>query len=118
MPNDGYFTMSGIPMEQFLGANVVKRDAFNRRHRNAVYHKGWSILDKFVWERLAPFQTFMATWFETSYDPNRMERLILYHADANRLDLGMRHADTHVSMEFSFEHSYPMAHEDGWWSTF
>ena len=60
----------------------------------------------------------MAAWFEASYDPKRMELLVLYHTDANRLDLCMRHQDTHVSIEFSFEHSYPIALEDGWWTTF
>jgi hypothetical protein len=117
MPNDGYFYINGIAMEHFLGAKVLKMEVFNSRHRNTVY-EGWSILDKTVWEKLAPFKTFMITWFETSYDPDLMELLVLYHANANRLDLCMRHQDTHVSIEFSFEHSYPIALEDGWWSTF
>eukprot|EP00542_Grammatophora_oceanica_P004092 CAMPEP_0194062554 /NCGR_PEP_ID=MMETSP0009_2-20130614/77865_1 /TAXON_ID=210454 /ORGANISM="Grammatophora oceanica, Strain CCMP 410" /LENGTH=145 /DNA_ID=CAMNT_0038714327 /DNA_START=101 /DNA_END=536 /DNA_ORIENTATION=- len=62
----------------------------------------------------------MTTWFEKRYDPDRMELLVLYHADANndRLDLCMRHQDTHVSIEFSFQHSYPIALEDGLWSAF
>jgi len=115
MPNDGYFCINGIAMEHFLGAKVLTMDVFNSRHRNTV-HEGWSILDKTAWEKLSPFKTFMTTWFETSCDPDRMELLALHHADANRLDLCMRHQDTHVSIEFSFEHSYPIALEDGWWS--
>jgi len=117
MPNDGYFYINGVAVEQFLGAKMTKTGLFNSRHRNTQY-EGWPILDKTVWKKLAPFKNFMTTWFGESYAASRMELAVLYHADANRLDLCMRNQDTHVSIEFSFEHSYPIALEDGWFTSF
>ena len=73
-------------------------EVFNRRHRNTQY-EGWSVLDKTVWQKLAPFKNFMTAWFGESYDANRTELMVLYHADANRLDICMCNQDTHVSIE-------------------
>lgn len=36
-------------------------------------------------------------------------------ADSNRLDICMRNHQ--VSIEFSIEHSYPIVHENGWWTS-
>ena len=41
----------------------------------------------------------MTAWFGESYDANRTELMVLYHADANRLDICMCNQDTHVSIE-------------------
>ena len=43
---------------------------------------------------------------------------LMYHSDANRVDICMRHTDHFIGIEFSFEHSYPLALEDGWWENF
>ena len=47
-----------------------------------------------------------------------MERSIMYHSDANRIDLIMRHQDLGVAIEFSFDHSYPIALEEDYFDTF
>jgi hypothetical protein len=117
LPNDGYFYINGEKMEVFLGGKVKRANTFNNRHKNAC-HAGWSVLDKKVWEKVAPFEKFMISWFGKDHTPGRMEKTILYHSDKNRVDFCMRHMDRLVAIEFSFEHSYPVALEDGWWDQF
>jgi hypothetical protein len=116
LPNDGYFYINGVQMEEFLG-KVKKANVPNNRHRNPC-HQGWSLLEKNVWEKIRPFDTFMVSWFGENYTPERMEKTIMYHADANRVDICLRHMDRHVGIEFSFEHSYPVALDDDWWDQF
>ena len=87
-------------MEEFVG-NVKKAKLPNNRHRNTCQFEGWSLLDKHVWEKILPFETFMVSWFGEHYTPERMEKTILYHATANRVDICMRHKDHHVAIEFS-----------------
>lgn len=108
LPNDGYFYINGMQMEEFLG-KAKKVSIPNNRHQ------GWPLLDKNVWEKIRPFQTFMAAWFGENYAAERMEKTIMYHADANRVDICMRHMDSFVGIEFSFEHSFPVALDDDWW---
>lgn len=115
LPNDGYFYINGTEMEKFLG-KVDKRDVLNGRRRNTCYD-GWKKLNKQVWGQLSPFKSFMLNWFGANVDENRIEHAILYHSDANRVDLCMRHMDDHIGIEFSFEHSYPLGLEDDYWDT-
>ena len=110
MPNDGYFYINGTEMEEFLG-KVDKTGVLNPRHRNTCYD-GWKKLNKQVWEQLTPFKEFMLGWFGADTDKSRIEHTVLYHSDANRMDLCMRHVDEHIGIEFSFEHSYPLGLDD------
>ena len=47
-----------------------------------------------------------------------MERSIMNHSNANRIDLIMRYQDLGVGIEFPFEHSYPIALEEDYFDTF
>ena len=116
LPNDGYFYINGVQMEEFLG-KVKRANVPNNRHRSTC-HQGWSLLDKNVWGKIGPFETFMGSWFGENYTPERMEKTIMYDADANRVDIRIRHMDRHVGIEFSFEHSFPVALDDDWWDQF
>ena len=60
----------------------------------------------------------MVGWFGENHTPHRMEKMVMYHSDANRVDICMRHIDHLIGIEFSFEHSYPLALDDGWWENF
>jgi hypothetical protein len=113
LPNDGYFYINGVQMEEFLR----KADIPNNHHRN-TRHQGWSLLKKTIWEKILPVETFMVAWFGENCTFERMEKTIRYHADANRVDICMRHMDRFVGFEFSFEHSYPVALDDDWWDSF
>ncbi|CAB9531925.1 hypothetical protein SEMRO_4307_G353690.1 [Seminavis robusta] len=116
LPNDGYFYLNGTKMEEFLG-KVKKAGVPNSRHRNTC-HKGWAQLEKTVLDKLFPFQAFMVAWFGGNHAPQRMEKMVMHHSDANRVDICMRHMDHFIDIEFSFEHSYPFALDDGWWENF
>jgi hypothetical protein len=104
LPNDGYFYINGVQMEEFLRGKVKQADIPNSRHKKNC-PEGWSVLDKNVWKKVAPFEEFMVYWFgDENCQPEHMKRSIMYYADANRVDICLRHKDRHVGVEFSFEH--------------
>ena len=55
----------------------------------------------------------MATWCGNDYDPQRVEKTVLHHSGANRVDICV--CMDHIAIEFSFEHSFPVALEDDFW---
>jgi hypothetical protein len=114
LPNDGFFYVNEeAVVNQFVG-EIKKKGQKNNRHKDTCY-EGWAVLEKTIWNKLKPFETFMAEWFggdDSEYD-FRIEKTVLYHSDANRVDICMRMDD--ISIEFSFEHSFPVAMEDDFW---
>lgn len=52
--------------------------------------EGWAAIEKKVWDKLEPFETFMVNWFGEHFSKHRIEKTVLYHADANRVDICMR----------------------------
>jgi hypothetical protein len=112
LPNDGFFYLRNeAAMNEFVG-EVKKKGQKNNRHKNTCY-EGWAVLEKTIWNKLKHFETFMAKWCGEHYDQHRVEKTVLYYSDANRVDICMRM--DHISVEFSFEHSLPVALEDDFW---
>jgi hypothetical protein len=49
----------------------------------------------------------MAKWCGYDYNQHRVKKTAMHHSDANRVDICMRM--DHISIEFSFGHSFPVA---------
>lgn len=111
LPNDGFFFVNEDAVNEFVG-EIKKKGQKNNRHKNTCW-EDWAVLEKTIWNKLAPFETFMAKWCGDDYDQHRVEKTALYHSAANRVDICMRM--DHISIEFSFEHSFPVALEDDFW---
>ena len=63
-----------------------------------------------VWGKLETFETHMVEWFGESRARNAT-RTLLYHADANCVDICMQLSL--IAIEFSFELGFPIALNDG-----
>jgi len=111
LPNDGFFYVNEDAVKEFVG-QIKKKGQKNNRHKNTCF-EDWVVLEKTIWNKLQPFETFMAQWCGEDYDPHRVEKSVLYHSGANRVDICLRM--DHISIEFSFEHSFPVALEDDFW---
>jgi len=113
LPNDGFFYVNEAAVSNIVG-EIKKDGQKNNRHKNTCY-EGWTVLEKTIWDRLKPFETFMAKWCGEEYDQDRLEKTALYHSAANRVDICMRM--DHIGVEFSFKHSFPVALEDDFWDS-
>ena len=111
LPNDGFFYVNEYAVDEIVG-KIKKKGQKNSRHKHTCF-EDWVVLEKTIWNKLKPFETFMATWCGNDYDPQRVEKTALYHSGANRVDICMRM--DHIAIEFSFEHSFPVALEDDFW---
>ena len=111
LPNEGFFYVNEDAVEEIVGT-IKKKGQKNSRHEHTCFDD-WVVLEKTIWDKLKPFETFMATWCGNDYDPQRVEKTALYHSGAKRVDICMRM--DHIAIEFSFEHSFPVALEDDFW---
>ena len=112
LPNEGFFYVNEASVDEFVG-KTKKKGQKNSRHKNTCY-EDWAVIEKTIWNKLKPFETFMAKWCGDDYDQRRVEKTVLYHSgSASRVDICMRM--DHISIEFSFEHCFPVALEDDFW---
>jgi hypothetical protein len=108
LSNDVFFYVNEDTVNEVVG-EIKTNGQKNDRHKNTCY-EGWAVLEKTIWNKLKPFETFMAKWRGDDNNQHRVEKTVIYHSDANRVDICMRM--DHISIEFSFEHSFPVALED------
>lgn len=112
LPNDGFFYVNEEAMSDFVG-KIKKVGQKNNRHKKTNCYEGWTVMEKTIWDKLKPFENFMVKWCGEEYDQDRVEKTVLYHGAANRVDIIMR-MDL-IAVEFSFEHNFPVALEDDFW---
>ena len=112
LPNGGFqYVKFHDTVGKIVGA-IKKMRQKNNRHKHSCL-EDWVVLEKTIWNKLKPFETFMATWCGNAYDPQRVEKMVLYHKDAMQVDICMRM--DHIAMEFSFKEDFPVALEDDLW---
>jgi hypothetical protein len=67
LPNDVFFYVNEeAVVNEFVG-EIKKKGQKNNRHKNTCY-EGWGVLEKTLWNKLKPFETFMAQWCGEDYD--------------------------------------------------
>lgn len=100
LANDGFFYCDESLLE------IARSDVSQNRH--ATCTNGWAVMDaKTVLPKLGPIVAFARQWF--GYDAEKtLRKLVLYHAEANRVDVCIRCDESHVALEFSFEPMYPV----------
>ena len=100
LPNDGYFYVD----EELLP--VLCSSQRNERYIKTCPN-GWAYLDKAIWSKLIPFETWARQWFGYT-EGQILQRQILYNDAKNRMDICLRCPSTNVEVEFSFEPGYPI----------
>jgi hypothetical protein len=105
-PNDGFFYVE----KNMSDPDVNESDVANYRHQKTCYD-GWFLLGDSAWQDLAPISAFMEAWLGST----NIEKEIVYHADANRVDICVRCLTRLLSFEFSFEQRHPKVIRKGFW---
>jgi hypothetical protein len=111
LPNDGYLHVNEEALKSRT-RTVKNTGRLNPRHLKNC-KDGWAELEHEVWGKLAAFETYMVEWFGEPRARNAT-RTLLYHADANKVDICMQSSLN--AIEFSFQPSFPIALDDGFWT--
>jgi len=111
LPNDGTFYANESAANEIVGCikNKYKKNFF----KNDALNEDREMLEQTIWNKLKPFDTFWVSWYGDGYDPQQARKTVLYHSDSNKLEVIMRMGN--VAIEFSLQHSFPVASEDDFW---
>ena len=92
---------------------VKKANIPNHHHQNTCYKgcgRNWKKM--FGINSSHCFQALMVAWFGGNRTLQWMEKIVMYHSDANCVNICMHHMDHFIGIEFLFKLSYPLVLDD------